>query len=205
MSDAGPTFTRLDHAALIGLGEARRLGLADMIYAAAPEFYGLIPLERADAVALLSKQLGVPGTELADLHVMSDRGEDLAVFAAITSRAREAAKQADVLGIVRGLAREQRPVFMTALGAYAPLVEPLDVESLYLPRIAVAARARGQGLGRAGLRAFLQIEPSLPASLHVAADNRLAIALYESAGFAFVSDQSFDFRAMVRSASSNPV
>lgn len=122
----------------------------------------------------------------------------MSLFAALPSDVLNRAKQDGTLAIIRRLDRASKAAFMEALGAYTPKVEPLEVESFYLTRIAVQPSARRSGAGTAAMSFFVDLAGTRPCGLHVKADNLPAISLYRKLGFRFVSDRDFAFRAMLK-------
>lgn len=192
------TFQRVSREEL-RLGElARACALAEMSYSTAPDFYDLIPASHERLLELIADQLGMPGTETSDLHVLARNHEDVALVAALSSGKVDRAKQDSTLAIVRSLDRAGRTEYMASLSGYTATVEPFDVDSFYLTRIAVAACARRSGAGAEAMRRFVDLGAGRPLSLHVKADNIPAISLYKKFGFQFVSDDPFRFRAMLR-------
>ncbi len=191
-------FQQLDRGALAAWDEARVLALAEMAYAAAPDFYDLMPLPHAGVIDLISKQLGAPNTETSSLYVLSQGDKEVALVCPLPAATLNRAKQDATLAIIRSLDRASRSKYMAALGRYTPTVEPFDSEGLYLTRLAVKASSRRSGVGAQAVQRFIDLGAGQPCSLHVKTDNASAIPLYEKFGFRFVSDRPFRFRAMLR-------
>jgi ribosomal protein S18 acetylase RimI-like enzyme len=69
---------------------------------------------------------------------------------------------------------------------------------MYLARIAIAESYRGTSLASNLLAGLIETAGDEGVSLHVRADNRRAIALYQRRGFNFVDDEGKDYRIMER-------
>lgn len=192
------TFKKLSQDDVKAGGRAGALALAEMSYSAACDFYDLIPLPHDGVLELISSQLGAPETETSDFYVLSRDGEALALLSALPSEMLVRAKQDATLAIIRGLDRASKARYMASLESYTPIVEPFDVGSFYLTRIAVRAGARRNGAGTAAMQRFIELGAGQLLSLHVKADNIPAISLYQKFGFQFISDGPFRFRAMLK-------
>jgi ribosomal protein S18 acetylase RimI-like enzyme len=119
------------------------------------------------------------------ISVLARGGRVAGMFLAVGGAELQICRKADTVAALVE-AGEERPAFLSRMAAAARLFLPVPKDSLYLSRIAVAPRLRGQGLGRVLMTEFLRAGWRAGIGrfdLDVAADNEPAIRLYRSFGF----------------------
>lgn len=194
------TFEKLVRDELVSRPLDEQMQIARLCLSTSPDFYGLVPWPAERVLEFIVGQLGKPGTETADIYGLSRDGEPVGIIATLPSAVVDRVKREGALAIIRQLGAGDRAVYMERLGLYSATVEPLNTESLYLSRIAVAPSAHGTGAGIEAMRRFLDLGSGRALSLHVKADNAPAVGLYRRYGFDFLSDAPFEFRAMFKSS-----
>ena len=73
-------------------------------------------------------------------------------------------------------------------------------DGLYGSSLVAARSAQGLGFGRQGVWYLVVLANGRRIQLHVKRNNGLAISLYRKFGFEFLSDERYEYRAMVRPA-----
>ena len=190
---------RLTRKDVDGLNRARLLELGLLIFQALPEFYEKVPLDREALLLLLTEQVDVPGTEVAELYGFFEGDSLLGFLSVVDAAALKDTETAGTIAIVRGLTREQRTAFQKALSGYGAGIEGIaDPQGKYLPRMAVLEAARGKGVARALMKHVMDLYGGEKLSLHVARTNDVVTRLHSSLGFAPQSDTHLPIRVLVR-------
>ena len=180
------------------LGE-QSLEIAGLIFSAAPELYGQIPLPYEDVLRFIAGQIGKPRSELANVYLLHSGKDNLAIVADVPAADLDRAKQGTALAIIRSLDARVRATFMEALERHGALIEPLpDKDGWYVSRVASAAHARGSGIGTDVMIRLLAEKPNVKVTLHVHAENVPAIRLYSKLGFRFTTNSDYAFRVMIK-------
>lgn len=178
-------FERASAGQPLKAGPEGRRALGRLAIAAVPGFYSLIPLGADKLEEVIGEQIGTAGTELQEASFAMADEAPAALVTWLPVEALDGARRAGSIGMMRHLERAATPAFLKALGEYSKVVEPIGGDGLYLSRVAVAPGFRGQGLGRRAVEQVIDAADGGDVSLHVAADNGPAIALYQSMGFEF--------------------
>ena len=178
--------------------EHLRNALSDYVIAAVPGFYSLIPLAPDSLRAIVGAQIGLAGTELQEAVMAMAGTEPAGLVTWLPSERLDAARRATSVGLMRHVDRSDLPKFMAALTQYGQTVEPFDGTGMYLSRVAVSTAHRGIGLGRAAVQQVIDAADGGDVWLHVADDNKPAIALYQAMGFEFLGSGDYGSRAMRR-------
>jgi ribosomal protein S18 acetylase RimI-like enzyme len=175
------------------LDQAISLAVAELIYLASPHFYDLIPLSRPELFLAIADQIAEPGTEFENTYVDREGGTLRAVVTVIDAALLEKAKSAGMTRFIRRIPADQRADLFRSLTAYSREVAPVGESGAYIPRIAVASSARGQGLAEAMVNSVRMQFPQQPVLLHVREDNSAAIGLYRKLGFRQLPSDGFAY------------
>ena len=176
-----------------------RLQLGELIYQALPEYYEKVPLDRDCLLLLLADQVDVPLTELNETYAFWQADSLLGLLTIIDSADLKLAQTFGTVSLVRELNREGSIAFKKAFAGYGQGVEELALlEGKYLPRMAVAAAARGKGVARALMKHVLDLYPNDRFALHVAQTNAIVNHLHTSLGFKPQSNTDLPIRVLVR-------
>jgi ribosomal protein S18 acetylase RimI-like enzyme len=189
------SFRLLTHSEVSG-DQEKALLFGRLVKAAFPDFYNLIPLPEQEICRIVGAQVALPGTELEETYVLRRSGADVAILSAINSGKLELAQVASLVAICRQLEYGTAKEFREALTGFRQQVEPVDLPSIYLPRLSVLPEARGTGAGKECMRRLINLYGGGTYTLHVHRDNNPIISLHTQLGFAFVSDQSYRYRLM---------
>lgn len=179
--------------------EQLRNTLAQFVISAAPAFYALIPMTGNTMRSIVGAQIGLEGSELQEAAMALVDAEPAALVTWLPSEQLDVARRATSVGLMRQIDRSELTAFMSALTQYGQMVEPVHSSGMYLSRVAVSPNHRGLGLGRAAVQQVIDAAEGEDVSLHVASDNKGAIALYRSMGFEFLNSGDYKSRAMRRS------
>ena len=161
--------------------------LADLLEPAyLPYLEAVLPGGRDRRCSVLAEWAARPSSEFhaSGARVLVDAsGTPVAGFLAVASDDLRARRRSDFFDLLRRTAGEGGAARLAAAGtAFPPLPEtPFRL----LSKIAVTPAARGQGLGRVVLDAFLSVPPTNGGHyrLEVAEDNDAARSLYAGRGF----------------------
>jgi ribosomal protein S18 acetylase RimI-like enzyme len=159
-----------------------RRAIARLLYLANPQFYGGLPDEaRIDVLAPL---IGTRGTDLEPVRVIEIDGAIAGMWCGLFPAEQSAGRQLKLLALLASrLERTMWTALQQHCASYAGTLSAPPSGSLYLSRIAVAESARGRGVGRRLVDDFVAAANGAAVSLHVRADNKPAIQLYQDAGF----------------------
>lgn len=193
------TLSLLDPQDVAGWDSEKRAFIGEMLAAAVPEFYGLVPLSRPVLHEALAAQIGVAGTETEATYGAFE-GDRLVGFISVTpTDVLPQAQQGGTIALMRAMSPEQRLQFRGALADYHRVVAPVVAPgSRYLPRMAVFPSERGRGFGREIMRAVLALFPDDPFALHVAHTNVPTVRIHTSLGFEWHSDPDYPIGVMLR-------
>jgi len=184
-----------------GWDAEKRMFIGEMLAAAVPEFYGLVPLPRPALHEILAGQIGVAGTETEATYGAFE-GDRLVGFISVTpTDVLPQAQQGGTVALLRAMTPEQRLQFRSALSDYHRVVAPVVTPgSQYLPRMAVFPSERGRGFGREIMRNVLALFPQDSFALHVAHTNVPTVRIHSSLGFEWHSDSAYPIGVMIRPA-----
>ncbi len=178
-----------------------RQAAARLVYESFVEFYDLLPLALEDRIAAISDQFELSASELGATVVACHEGEVVGIHSALAAKRLQAAQLAGVASFARGLSREARQNFRTALDHFSGEVPPVPEESFYLARFAVAAERRGSGLAAKLLDHFVVAgRGSACYSVHARCDNTRALRFYQKHGLAHCSEGPTAYVSLCRSA-----
>lgn len=170
--------------------------VAQLIFDALPDFYEMIPLDHVGILDMIATETVTEATECFAPLIARIDGMLAGVVCGFPLAELGARQQQSLLHIMRRLDRPEQKVFRTAARAAVSISPITPVEGLYVARIAVAPRFRGQGVGRAVLEAFRGRSRTATVSLHVDAGNNAAIAFYRRIGFEIIGQGDFRKIAM---------
>lgn len=180
--------------------------LAELIFAALPDFYGMIPLDHDSTLDLLADEIRTEGTECSNPFVATCDAKLAGIICWFPVAELQARQQGSLLHIMRGLDRIARKQFRDFAAPSLALVAPVDTASgRYIARVAVPKTLRGTGLGSEMLQQFASLDPGQPITLHVDRENISAIGYYQRLGFTFSGPDNFRKRSMTWSVAENDV
>jgi GNAT superfamily N-acetyltransferase len=193
------TLSLLHSAQVAGWDLEKRLFMGEMLAAAVPEFYGLVPLPKPALHEALAGQIGVAGTETEATYGAFEDDRLIGFISVTPTDVLPQAQQGGTIALMRAMSPEQRLQLRSALGDYHRVVAPVVAPgSRYLPRMAVFPSERGRGFGREIMRAVLALFPDDPFALHVAHTNVPTVRIHTSLGFEWHSDPAYPIGVMLR-------
>lgn len=197
VSEDSIVYSTLNRADFVELDEAQKNTLVDLIQAAAPEFYGIVPLIAEQKRSLISGQVAQQYTELETIYVAREYNKIIGMASIVEVPRMQIGQLAALKQIMRLIHRDARIDFQRILKLHADSVEPLqDTSGIYLPRLAVSYEARGRGVGSQIMRKIIEDYKGRTVSLHVEEQNTPIIKLHRSFGFEFFTHLPFRFRGM---------
>ncbi len=183
-----------------------RRHVGNLVFEALPEYYEKVPLQREVLLSLLSDQVDIPLTELAETYVFWDLKKILGLLSVINSKDLKLAQMSGTIILAREMSADQAITFKRALKDYGSSIEDLKaIEGKYLPRLAVAPDARGRGVARALMEHVLSLYPDEMFALHIAQTNDVVTKLHRSLGFKRQSNVELPFQAWLRAPAGSSV
>lgn len=173
------------------------LRVAQLIFDAAPQFYGLIPLPQGEILKIIESLIDAQGGELESVHGLYGDEVPLAICSLLPSAKIAPAQMRSASSILQKLNKLDVQKFIASVRGFGKNVEEMNVDSIYVGRLAVDRVARGAGLGAEIMKIILEMNPQMDYSLHVHRENSSVIRLYTELGFKFQSDSDVAFRAMI--------
>ena len=183
------------------LDESQLRRCAELVFEAGCGYYDLIGVGRRDIERQIAKQIGQPGTELADTFVLLIESEVAGLYACVSTEVLSYVMLEGSLRLMRGFDPTVRKSFLAGLRQSRPALPRLPEESLYLARLAVADGFRGKGVAKLLMEDFFgrrSYETSY--CLHVLEDNLRAVQFYRRQGFEPFGQQKSGFLSMIRPA-----
>lgn len=197
VSEDNIVYSILNRADFVELDEAQKNTLVDLIQAAAPEFYGIVPLVAEQKRSLISGQVAQQYTELETIYVAREYNKIIGMASLVELPQMHIGQLSALKQIVRLINRDASIDFQRILKLHADSVEPLqDTSGIYLPRLAVSYEARGRGVGSQIMRKIIEDYKGRTISLHVEEQNASVIRLYKRLSFEFCTHLPFRFRGM---------
>jgi ribosomal protein S18 acetylase RimI-like enzyme len=170
---------------------------AQLIFDAAPQFYELIPLRQEETLKIIESLIGVQGGELESVHGLYGDEVPLAICSLLPSAKIAPSQMRSATSILQRLNKLDAQKFIASVRGFGKDVEKMNVDSIYVGRLAVDQAARGSGLGVGIIERILEMNPQMNYSLHVHRENVSAVRLYTKLRFKFQSDSDCAFRAMI--------
>jgi ribosomal protein S18 acetylase RimI-like enzyme len=169
---------------------------ANLLLLAAPAFYGLIPGTLERQISIIANLLGMPGTDLEELFVLSESSIDVALVAGLPAERLPAAKLTTALAIARQLSDDDADAFLAHLEGHEAAIESVPPNTYYLSRLAVDPLARRMGAASECMRQVMRISGFEKFSLHVHHENAAIIAVHSRLGFTFQTEVQCEYRTM---------
>ena len=190
-----PVIRKIDRAEVAGPHGAF---FAQMLLAAVPEYYGLIPGGRAQVLAIVADQVCLEGSEQEHFYYMSRDDRPVAIISGLLSDHLDAAKRVSMFQIASQLSDDGADTFLQRLKGYESSVEQVPGGAYYISRLATHPDARRMGAASRFMRFLMDHNQGRPYALQVHRDNAPIIAVHTKLGFRFQSNDPFEFRTMVQ-------
>lgn len=144
---------------------------------------------------VIARWMSRPSSEIAVRRVLLWFEDERPVggFIGMDGRTLASCRKADLMATVRMFSGEDRAACVRRLSSARAVFAPVGPDDFYLSKLGVLGEYRRRQHGRRLLQGFLSTgehEGYSRFRLDVAADNKAAISLYESAGFDVVAEAS---------------
>ena len=199
MADA----TKKDWIPLCDLNERHGLEAARLIYLSLPTFYDQFDMPMPTLLLRIRKQFGKKNSELEHGYTILADGRIVGVYTAYPAGEMTIRQTFGLLAFQQPLSPRQRKIVHEKLFIFWSGFSPIPKDSYYLARIAVDEKYRGQGIAHQLMNHFAE-ETKLPhLSLHVFADNLVAMAFYRRCGYINNDRQGQTIYMLSRDGSNN--
>ena len=173
---------------------------SELIYEAFDEYYDLFGLEKSKIIDLISDQLSIAGSEIANTSaIFDDDGRLSAILSCLPVAELSSAQMKSTFHLLSHVEQSQKDNVLKDIKAFSAGFPDVPEDCFYLTRIVVSSINRRQNLGSHLLDKFAELGKDYPKlCLHVNAKKIAAINFYTKNGYEIFGPGDRPFVAMVK-------